>query len=1330
MIQPPVEPAQKLLPLNDEGFEWDDFEEFCADFVSQLPFVIRCHRHGKKGDKQEGIDILADLKDGRKAVFSCKQYSEFKKSDAGKAVRATTYEANDYYLLLSCEASINVRAAWCNKGPNWRVWDTYDIAREIRNLPLDKARRLIDTYFGSIWVKAFLRIEGISALVSPEEYFAKLMNPDNLFSHMHPLVGRKDLLEQLHGFVESEKYSIAIITGRGGVGKTKILHSFSKDFCKIHKDKTLLFVNDGIPITLESTDELPSGPCIVVLDDAHRSQDLSILFAIARKRSIKLLLSFRPYASERINSQLISAKFDVDEIKDFGIIEDMNSEEIKDLAFEVLGDENALLVDQLVAVGRDSPLVIVVGGRLIKERKVNPDLFVHCIDFKRAVLEKFQEFLLGKVSERIEPKICRNILDLMAAISPIRINDIKDEAATFLGIETHDLIRGVDILERAGILQMRGYTLRIVPDVLSDHILYEACITPEGKTGYAQKVFGNLKMVCSGNILNNLAELDWRARKSGHTQIDLFADIWASIAEDFRNASNFGRWTLLNKLEQIAYFQPGRVLSLVEFAIKNPSNTIDDQQSIRYTHDDIIQKLPIILKIISCNMEYLPRCCNLLWKMGSDDQRNMNQCPNHPICILKELASYDINKPYIFNKRLLDTINDWLEMSDINNHFHSIFDILEPLLAKSGQSVRIEGMRIIYTPFLIDKDVVQPIREKVLKIIECCIDQGNTKVKLRAIKFLGNAISEPFNFGSLELSEEVRDQWVSEQLDILEILRKLANCSKDPLVHMEIIDAISWEAHKDRSKVVRERAQEIIDSIKETFEFRLTRILSNSYLYAKSYAKSYQRHEDYRKWREEENFDLANKFLEKYPDPCLGFVHLNQRLLIIKNSGIEPQPGQFLTNISHINHKYAKLLCELIIKNPNCSVAPFLHNILYKIRHKDIICSSDLVLRAIDTDNLILCRSAAYIYQFWTGCPVLQCDFENIKKLLAHQDIVVRMNAIRSLGVMAHLERQIGTDMDFNAFICDENEESKYPKRTFSVLANIRKISVDSLNILALSEKRIGIDIALDVNIGDDTELADILCSIFDEKRGIPIGDLTDEQLNFLIKKIELVKDIDRYHISEMLRKASVRIPRAIVHLLLNRIKFGGNYSENYVPFPYLGFDESIFIDSSKSIIYKGLLKEIRSFALENKNNFWVSILFKDISGNFSDTSLEVLNEWVLTDDANKIRAVGDLLRHASADFIFSHTNFISNLLEHSYYTGDECHNHIEQILSNVAIRGGSFRAPGELSPKEVDMRDRASKVLKQFDVGSPAYEYYDSIKKYTETSIAHDLKMDEEILD
>lgn len=202
MIQPPVEPLTQLLPFNDPMFRWNQFEEFCTGFIYKLPCVKECHRQGKEGNKQEGIDIIAYLNDGRKAVFSCKQYDKFTSSNAKKAVQAITYDADEYYLVLSCEASTSVRAIWRKKGANWDVWDTLDISRKIRELPLDSARSLIITHFGPEWVKHFLGIKSVSAFVSPEEFFKKLMNSNNLFSHKYPIVGREDILEQLNKFVE------------------------------------------------------------------------------------------------------------------------------------------------------------------------------------------------------------------------------------------------------------------------------------------------------------------------------------------------------------------------------------------------------------------------------------------------------------------------------------------------------------------------------------------------------------------------------------------------------------------------------------------------------------------------------------------------------------------------------------------------------------------------------------------------------------------------------------------------------------------------------------------------------------------------------------------------------------------------------------------------------------------------------------------------------------------------------------------------------------------------------------------------------------------------
>jgi hypothetical protein len=66
------------------------------------------------------------------------------------------------------------------------------------------------------------------------------------------------------------------------------------------------------------------------------------------------------------------------------------------------------------------------------------------------------------------------------------------------------------------------------------------------------------------------------------------------------------------------------------------------------------------------------------------------------------------------------------------------------------------------------------------------------------------------------------------------------------------------------------------------------------------------------------------------------------------------------------------------------------------------------------------------------------------------------------------------------------------------------------------------------------------------------------------------------------------------------------------LPFPYLGFDDG-FNKISKCPIYPLILRSVRDRALlfKDMGKFWISSLFLEISDNYGQTSLEVLNEWI-----------------------------------------------------------------------------------------------------------------------
>ena len=76
----------RILPFTDPSFDWDRFESFCLSVVRSLPEVKRADRYGKTGEAQAGIDIEADLRDGRKRTVQCRHRKTITKPQLEKLV--------------------------------------------------------------------------------------------------------------------------------------------------------------------------------------------------------------------------------------------------------------------------------------------------------------------------------------------------------------------------------------------------------------------------------------------------------------------------------------------------------------------------------------------------------------------------------------------------------------------------------------------------------------------------------------------------------------------------------------------------------------------------------------------------------------------------------------------------------------------------------------------------------------------------------------------------------------------------------------------------------------------------------------------------------------------------------------------------------------------------------------------------------------------------------------------------------------------------------------------------------------------------------------------
>jgi hypothetical protein len=215
--------------------------------------------------------------------------------------------------------------------------------------------------------------------------------------------------------------------------------------------------------------------------------------------------------------------------------------------------------------------------------------------------------------------------------------------------------------------------------------------------------------------------------------------------------------------------------------------------------------------------------------LGRDDERNLNSHPVHAIRVLTELAEYDFDKPLEFNRIVLEAVSRWLGQPDVHNHIHSPLDVLDPLLEKSVQSMRVSSRAISLRPFGVSREKTLSIRQQALQLITDCTASDELDILLRAVKSLENALQEPTGYGRREITLEEREQWIPEQLKVLELISNLATQTTNPVVHLKIIESLDWYACYSKSLVVKQKVREIVTSIPNSYNLRLIRVLKPSY---------------------------------------------------------------------------------------------------------------------------------------------------------------------------------------------------------------------------------------------------------------------------------------------------------------------------------------------------------------------------------------------------------------------------------------------------------------------------------------------------------------------
>ena len=134
----------RALPFQD--LSWERFEDACADILQHMYPGSHVSRFGGQGERQDGIDLLAD--EPREATAQCKRHKRFGPNQVRDAVNAVAEPARRNYLFVSRQTATAEARREMAKHPDWALWDGEDLSGYVRTeMDPERAIRFVDTHF-------------------------------------------------------------------------------------------------------------------------------------------------------------------------------------------------------------------------------------------------------------------------------------------------------------------------------------------------------------------------------------------------------------------------------------------------------------------------------------------------------------------------------------------------------------------------------------------------------------------------------------------------------------------------------------------------------------------------------------------------------------------------------------------------------------------------------------------------------------------------------------------------------------------------------------------------------------------------------------------------------------------------------------------------------------------------------------------------------------------------------------------------------------------------------------------------------------------------------
>ncbi|WP_280275166.1 helix-turn-helix domain-containing protein [Nocardia wallacei] len=1261
-----VRPLSSSLPFHT--LTADRFEDVCCELLNHRHPGGHASRYGASGEEQDGIDLLLTLDGKRYATGQCKRVEQFGPAKVREAVKLVKSPGLRNYLFLAREVATADARDEMGRYDTWSLWDGQDMSRYVRfGMSTDEAARFIDAHFPG-HREPFLRIAEPSPWQTIEEFYTPVAQ-GLAFTHDWTLVGRDDELATVVAAVRGDPQPVSVVLGQGGIGKTRLLRSIAEELERQDWFVRLL-PKDATPDG-KAFERIPAtGATVVIIDDAHDRADCGgiVKKLIARNRSARVVIAARPYGRDQLARSLRDAGLVFDELTTVPL-KDLELADAETLAVEALGPEMGSYAGSLAALTSDSPLATTMGGRLIRSGQLTLAGLGQHESIRRDIMHGFKEALLA-ASAHGDPEIRGSVVDAISVLQPFRSDDDVFRAAisNLVGIGYPRISHHLRSLEDAGILIQRNGWIRIVPDLLGDVILADACFdrATGDHNGYLDDVLRAAGDDARVNAFVNVARLDWQL---GYGLHEATVSWWSFVESELQHRNLSAYLSVLRLLEKVAWFQSDRAIAVVRTILDNP---VPDEEAegiarhFRHTWRKVVEETTAVLRAAAHRDSSVRAACELLWGLAHDESSEPNKSrTNSALQALREIAEFSVGKSPEFSQAVLELAES--KAQEVTGR--SPLPPIEPLVATEIMSSELSRATLTMRAYRIDEESIRPIRRAAIALALRELRNADVKRAVAGAGFVGLALRLPGGLLGREVGDDERDSWTADFLRTLSAVHETIATpgAIDPVVHVGLRDALHWTAHY-APDTLRVAARVAIEDIPDSLETHFALLVHQGW--AHLVREPGVAYEEYRRTTDERIEQVVTRAIRELDDYAITLllderaqreVQAFDRASLHRNRFVEALVSAQPTLLSP--------LLERLTEHPSSGLATLTTTILSLVGDHS-------------PDELV----------------------PTTRHLLNSTNPRTRTEAAKGLATRSRAKHSLvpGELAILHNLTTDAEED-------------IRVALVEAARQLALTGQPQAHDLLAAIEFANSTKVAQEVLMYFDIDDALTWSDLTPTQQAKIRTQLRTVDDIDQYSILEFLRRRSSEEPAAVLNLLRGRIEYAEtpDAPTAFRPVP-TSWAQPLAIRDHPD--YRTLLRDLLAWLAQgttSQRKHFGAPLFIAAAGGFDDPTRQIVLDALRTSPATDVDAITAVLADAPNDLVLTQPEFVADVLTASMRFDAETQQRIETALATSAITGIRHGTPGQPYPEDVRLRDEGAAIAAAQRHTPRAAEFYSRLSEH-----------------